>query len=146
MDSGKSLRETLKGKPSLAVKVMIKGLDNPPPNFRIDMDSFGFVKGNWCIGCAATVALQEITGHVFSTTEIIDDRHLALGLQFLDVAEFELALDSFRVSDTRQLGKFCGVKMPAPAKHLKAIFHKDYWPTCRQDYVDYQKQLEESGL
>ena len=148
MDSGKSLREMLEGKPSLAVKVMIKGLDNPPPNFHFDMDSFGFVREDECMGCAATVALQEITGHRFTLDEIAGTgpRGSALGLDFGDVEQFENAVDELRLGAEDKLGEFCEVKMPCPNYRLIELHKYVNWPDIRSRYIKYQKQLEEAGL
>ncbi len=122
----KSLKEMLHKKPYLAVDAMIRGLDNPPENFVVNMDSFGGVITGVCEGGAATLALQKLSNHEFTPEEIYDTRvrSEALGFDYSEVFKFETAMDSLRMGDIGNLADFCNIRrtdMPAPYPDLDVL-------------------------
>lgn len=62
-------------KPSEALKAMVDGLINQSKrkDFKIDMKYFGRGVKGVCFGCAATCAIQQITGRKFTATNVGDE-------------------------------------------------------------------------
>ena len=82
------------------IMAMVEGLQNP--SIKVDMDTFGSVKGGICFGCAATNTVCKISGKVFDGYNIWDviDRGILINSNpdFLD--SFESAIDALRHGGT----------------------------------------------
>ena len=103
-----------------AIKAMITGIEKSQSgtyeNFELSMDSFGDTDGSICYGCAATVALQELTGYIFPPETYSDkyidtesdlytqayhkailNHELAENYSSADIAKFEQVVNDFRL-------------------------------------------------
>lgn len=119
---GLRLRAMLQGKPSIALEAMCDGLEkfDEAKGFVINMSTYGAVYKKVCYGCAATCALQQLAGVVF-TPSTIYDRHKAAGVvngtalqAKADAMEFERAMNSARRGALLDLWKFCGMRIDVP--------------------------------
>jgi hypothetical protein len=99
------------------------------PNFRIRMYTFGGVGSQpvWqderpiCVGCAATCAIQNISGVTFTQENISSYRHLAVAVRFDELSAYEYAIDVFRrgsPAELIQLHEIDGVSVPAHIVNL----------------------------
>lgn len=105
-------------KPSDAVMAMILGLEEQSKreDFVIDMESFGMRRklegrGIVCLGCAATCALQKMTG-INLTEDVIcgnATRAEALKMQALEMEVIEIMFDRLRQGDSYLLFTTYGV-------------------------------------
>ena len=124
-----------------AINAMITGIEKALDksdkgdytNFKLDMGTFGRKSGNsaTCYGCAATVALQELYGYVFTPKdythkdddELTPERHharaltenVATSIDSLDVFNFEHAVDSFREGSLQPLFEYFNEEIPSEA-------------------------------
>lgn len=93
--------------PSAALQAMVDGLreQSKRPDFKIEMRAFGEVdnddKPTMCFGCAATCAVQKLTGKNYHGTEILErlDRAHYMDLEYKDMLYFEWAIDEARKGD-----------------------------------------------
>ncbi len=109
-------------KPSDALRAMINGLFNQDEreDFRIDMTSFGNIEVNegreidYCYGCAATCALQEIAHKNFVDSDIMSSGSRArfLGFDYDELSDFEYAMEEARNGLLLRLFKFYNISMP----------------------------------
>lgn len=71
--------------------------------FVIDMDTYGAANGSFCFGCAATCALQEMSGVLFGvkdTQEEFRERiRVALGISYEEENRIEWFFNSLRTLD-----------------------------------------------
>ena len=120
-----------------AIFALITGLDKALSgtynNFELSMGTFGNTDGTICYGCAATVALQELTGHIFKpdtyineyyvhgSTKAIDsilcqtggmNRESAESYDITDVREFEHAVNYFRLGQAHSLYEYFNEPIP----------------------------------
>lgn len=101
-------------KPSDALQAMVDGLltQNEREDFKIDMQVFGKIDeaGKICFGCAATCAIQQLTGKNF-TPENDAVGNYRIKADFLEVdkrelGEFEYTMDNARKGDLKELFYF----------------------------------------
>jgi hypothetical protein len=143
-------------KPSDAVRAMIDGLreHSKREDFKINMAYFGLKPtlsllgdSNICYGCAATCALQKITGVtlVWETIEEVG-RVKAYDLQYGDMKTFEIAIDGLRCGELNSLFSYYGVPQirwfDFNLPHLKT----DSWEAGLPRYEKLYKKLIEKGL
>lgn len=91
-------------KPSGIVDAMLRGLESldTRKNFIFDVDTFGRSSGacsrDICAGCAAMLAVMELSGHNFLPSEInsATDRSQAVGCEDYMLLDFECAVDGLR--------------------------------------------------
>lgn len=139
---------TIISKPSQALEMMVKGLirQGRRKTFVIDMGTFGEVTDDgFCCGCAATCALQEVSGVRISRDYISTafQRALACEFEYGEVSDFERAINFAREGSLRLLFIFFGVdykwyesrddgnyslttenwreQLPAVRKHIKEL-------------------------
>lgn len=108
-------------KPSRAIQYMLDGLlkQSKRRNFKIEMMTFGSVdrinQNKVCFGCAATCAVQEISGKnltpaMFRNCYYKDDWVTAtsenLNFHRLQLRDFEFAINSFRIGQPEDILKF----------------------------------------
>ena len=152
-------------KPSQIVRAMINGLykQSKRENFQIDMRTFGanrrkmlaayhdysMPKRKTCFGCAATCALQEITGIMLTQDEISYTlyRERAAGLD--GTRRFEQAVDYLRRGNLLGFYEYCkdhfGVFPPAYPEILTTL-STQAWPYNIWQYEKYAEWLEGQGL
>jgi hypothetical protein len=112
----KTYKELCDGKPSNALAAMIEGLKefSQKPNFKIDMGTFGEAEEDdeICVGCAACVAVQTLSGVAYGPNQIESSirRAYASGVDVSDQDEFELAIDDVRTGDFERLEEYLGLK------------------------------------
>jgi hypothetical protein len=92
------LIEMAGGKASLVVRAICDGLEDVPPDFRVDMGTYGVYSHGVCFGCAATCAVMKIAGVQFDAASVrsSDSRATEAGLSHRDLLEFEGIVDGFR--------------------------------------------------
>jgi hypothetical protein len=88
-------------KPSQAIRAMCEGLidQNKRTDFIVNMDTFGSYIDGICYGCAATCAIQNITGRNLTAGEQIErvtNRSKVLRLDHEDLERFEFIIDDVR--------------------------------------------------
>jgi hypothetical protein len=132
------------GKASDVVAAMIGGLKNPPPKFKIHMEFFGRTNGTVCYGCAATCAVMQISGKVF-TPENFYIRAKTTGYSFDDYLDFEIAVDSFRRGELSGLENLIGTALPEPKIFLPEL-QTATWKSELWAYEAYRDQLREANL
>jgi len=103
-------------KMSDAISAMVIGLhiQNNRDTFTVDMETFGDTAearsgmGEICFGCAATCAAQQLAKINLDADIIVSItvRAAALDIEANDLAEFELAIDSFRKGHILRLMDF----------------------------------------
>jgi hypothetical protein len=125
-----TLRELCGGKPSQAIKLMCRGLRNSLAHaneFKVDMSTFGtrhpscLLRNDGddgvdrCYGCAATCTLLELIDwqDVASFVPFISERSSRLQIDPLDLNEFEMAIDEFRLGSPRGLFNYFECEPPA---------------------------------
>lgn len=105
-----SILKTIKGKPSIALEFMVKGLlkHSKRKDFKIDMSTFGFYDSlkKKCYGCCATCAVQEVAGKKLKGEEM-SLRGMALNMNDYERGSFEMAIDQARRGDVKGLFYFC---------------------------------------
>lgn len=88
-------------KPSEALQAMVDGLleQDARHDFVVEMDFFGYVgeTSGRCFGCAATCAVQKITGVNFTPDDILK-RYVNTDIFLLDLCKFENIIDTARCS------------------------------------------------
>ncbi len=107
-------------KPSQAIHAMCSGLERQSQreDFIVDMYTFGYSDKDFCYGCAATCAVQEIAGKNLLPSDFSIGNDLApwaltsrvLNLELQEVAEFEKAIDEARCGNLTWLFHFFGIK------------------------------------
>lgn len=98
--------------PSEAVQLMIDGLreQSKRPDFKIKMNTYGCFNGDICFGCAATCALQKMTGINFTWDNILTTpaRSEAVSIPQIEVNDFEVAIDWLRLGQVYYFaGEIC---------------------------------------
>jgi hypothetical protein len=137
--------------PSQALQAMIDGLleADKRPDFAVNMTTFGMVgRSGACHGCAATCTLQKLAGVQFSRDVIGrgDDRAVAVGLPFAEVAAFETAVDFARKGMLMHIFDFFKIKYPEYGQRQplwnvpEFVLTTDLW---RDNLPDYQRLADE---
>ena len=110
------------------IDAMITGLKkhSKRKDFEINMNTFGTIGEEVCFGCAATCALQEITGKTI-TIKSVDDylnyddietcQFFSNGITDGEIDRLENQIDSFRSGNPLGLMKICHV----PVKYWEPI-------------------------
>lgn len=142
-------------KPSQALQAMVDGLieQNERPDFEINMNTFGTTSNGMCYGCAATCAIQHLTGEDFTAKNIEDDyeRSQLLQIDGDDLEHFECAIDEARCGYLNGLFSYFGV----PASYLNDPKFEHQIGTALEDsnweerlpfFRERIKQLESEGL
>lgn len=97
-----TMRRLCDGKMWKAVDAMIKGLkkQSKRKGFIVDMDLFGKYDydKHVCVGCAATCAIQHLSGVSFKGNKIeyTDTRSEFVNVTYNDLGTFEYEIDAFR--------------------------------------------------
>lgn len=96
-----TFKELCQGKMWRAVDAMLSGLKefDQSDRFKVKMETYGCTDGaGMCFGCAATCAIQKITGVVFTPASILGTRQRATQTDVLesDLDYFENAIDNLR--------------------------------------------------
>lgn len=148
-----TIKETIKSKPSIALKAMVAGLRKTikRSTFVVDMGTFGsarhvnyddlqnktkkiakaIINKKVCFGCASTCTIQELAKKNF-TQKTIRDRHTNFNL--LEQRDFELAMDSARQGRLMCLFQFCGVR--------ESSWFDDHFFLNNQNWVDQLGEVE----
>lgn len=109
-----SILKAIKGKPSIALQMMIDGLQEQSKRkkFQIAMGTYGSSDGErTCYGCAATCTIQKIAKKNF-THELIKqgtDRAKFINADLDELSKFELAIDLSRKGTLSHLFQFCKI-------------------------------------
>lgn len=132
----KTFRELCGGKIHVAVQAMVDGLrnQNERSDFRIDMDTFGEYTGSICFGCAATCAVQQITGVQFNDARIIYARERVIEHDIEDLADFECAIDSIRKGSFAEIAEYFNKEIPD-------VFYYVFGGTWHLGDYDWEQQL-----
>ena len=100
-------------KPSQALKAMIDGLreQDARQDFKIDMGTYGWVDpGKVCYGCAATCAVQKVTGINLDIASIsLENQAHRLGVEESDLDDFQTAIDTARSGSMAELFNYFGI-------------------------------------
>jgi hypothetical protein len=132
----KSIRETLKV-PSAALQAMVNGLrkQSKRSDFKIDMGTFGDAYGGVCYGCAATCALQEISGIDFTLENMLwHNLPYATPFSGQEISDFEDVIDAARSGYLLPLFTFF---------HLHPIHNRGYPRRFNLDTDNWEEQLPE---
>ncbi len=78
------------------ILAMVDACENPPPDLKVDADSFGEVKNGICVGCIATSTIIN-AGNINPTNGNIELWSGVKGSHFLYL--FEEAIDFLRIGD-----------------------------------------------
>lgn len=106
----KTMRELCNGKMWVAVEAMITGLQTiPGEKFYVNMNTYGepsIRNPGVCFGCAATCAVQKLTGVMFAPNiiESATKRRDTLGAR--DLLQFESAINALRTGHVDSLVEF----------------------------------------
>lgn len=96
----KTFKELCDGKMWKAVEAMLIGLQeqNKRKDFKIVMETFGRSFDNTCFGCAATCAIQQLTGVNFNSYDIRHEwlRAYAVETDVSDLNDFEMSINDLR--------------------------------------------------
>lgn len=117
-----SILKAIKGKPSIALQMMIEGLQEQSKrkNFKIAMGTFGSSDYEYtCYGCAATCTIQKMAKKNF-THELITqgtDRAKFINADLDELSRFELAIDLSRKGMLYYLFQFCKI----PKKNIDVL-------------------------
>lgn len=107
----KNIKTIIKRKPSIALKFAVAGLKrlNTKSKYEINMTTYGNFREGVCSGCAATAAIQELSGHDFSGDEIYyrKGRAKAIDVNIHALELFEDAMDDTRIGSFTGLVKYC---------------------------------------
>ena len=145
----KTFRELIDRKPSNALQAMINGLRETEarPDFVVSMGTFGTEREGLCFGCAATCAIQKISGHNFAPNEIFGSQRKARALNMLeeDVSRFEEAMNEARMGDLSPLFAYCDV---SPNRRIVSDWHMSDcdWRGCIPLVEQAIAELREMGL
>lgn len=152
----KTIKE-LAPKPSDAITAMIDGLreQSQREDFVVDMHDFGTKRNSgMCCGCAATCAIQKLTGINFKglyVTEMPSDflarvKEFELGRE--SMGEFEDIINQFRLTNWVVLLRFYDIEPiygAIPNKELRGLWN-DNWKENLHLYEAYRDQLKAIGL
>lgn len=144
---------------------MIDGIKmyDEDPNFEIDMLTYGDwgyeenpksgedavpetnMKKKICYGCAATCAIQKITGITFNPDNISysDKRCVATELDFIEMDDFEMVINRLRTGDCWPLLHFYDLQLQEMkllicninSLNLPSLDNRNY----KSRYTDYEK-------
>ena len=93
----KTILETIRQKPSSAIRAMIDGLkkQSQREGFEVCMGTYGEYRTGICFACAATCALQELAGVDFTDDMIstVGSRAAVTGFDPVELRKFELAMN-----------------------------------------------------
>lgn len=138
-------------KPSDAVLAMINGLEehSKREEFIVDMESFGMRRqksaSTWfCIGCAATCALQKLTGVTLTAENICGSyaRANALGFTDQDMLDVEMMYESLRRGDPSVMYGMYGIPHFIPhfeLPHMKTSNWREVLPKYKEYYLFLKK-------
>jgi hypothetical protein len=108
-----SIKEKIQSKPSVALQFMLDGLikQSERADFKVDMRYFGALFEGVCCGCAATCAIQELTGINFDSKTIksVDTRAEAISISESELLLFESAINEVREGCIILLFEFCNL-------------------------------------
>lgn len=131
-----------------AIRAMIDGLkkQSAREDFVIIMSTYGEFSDNVCYGCAATCAIQGLSGKNFKGGEIDDEdsRSDYLDVDFDDMIEFELRIDNFRLGYDAPLKAFYNlenIEFPQPNWSLTT----DNWQEELPKVEKYLKEVIKLG-
>lgn len=149
----KTFKELCDGKVWRAIEAMLIGLETQDKrnDFRIDMESFLGVCENFhapavCFGCAATCAVQQLSGFSFNVDNFdsvcdyssFRKRTKLLNADTDDLRRFEIAMNELRLGYPEHLFRYIGASLVAlPDKYLPPL-HTHNW---RNDLHRYQVLL-----
>ena len=113
------LIKELAPKPSDAIIAMLEGIEASKPNkeFILDFSTFGRSGQTLCYGCAATCAVQQLSGIRFEVGHQIDNltqRSELTKIKPIGLRGFELAIDDFRLGKVGLLSQFYAIQLPKP--------------------------------
>lgn len=122
----KTFRELCDNKPSRALQAMLDGLEamENRSDFVIRMSTFGYALLNVCYGCAATCAVQQLAGYVFTPDDYKRDgdttymQSQSIKADTLDLERFEFAINDFRLGSPNRLLNYFEVPLIAEVKTL----------------------------
>lgn len=141
--------ELCEGKMWRAVEAMIVGLETQSKreDFIINMSLFGEYseKRTVCFGCAATCAVQQLTGINLTASNIRQLGHpAALNTEYEDTIAFEGAIDNLRTGYIDELAEYfnlLSVDVRCSALHRLSVHYEsiDYLPMLNSQ--DWEEKL-----
>jgi len=145
----KSIKEQLKV-PSAALQAMVDGLrkQSKRKDFVINMSTYGESRGEICFGCAATCAVQQISG-INLTVEDIDvaNQSLKLGYDFDHLSAFEMSINAARLGDMYLLFLFFDLVWQYDFDYDERFFLKtENWEEQLPAVEALIAELKEKGL
>lgn len=142
--------------PSEAVQLMIDGLKEEREGFEVNMETFGRAEQGggiiFCTGCAATRALEKLAGVAFKPSNIFsrEDRAEAAGFDYLDVDNFENAIDFLRMGNIlnfqRHLNMVLDASFNLPQPEVYFSLKSYNWRTELPKVEAYAELLRSQGL
>lgn len=151
-----SFKSHYNGKSSQVIRDMIKGLlmTDEERGFKIDMATFGIVRGTTCYGCAATCAVRVSldVDPPNGYAEFLADRENSPDYLPFDFVEFERAVDDLRQCDLSRLEVFLGVEIPTripnPPMHMMLTngMSKGEMEVAYAGWLGYAALLESYGF
>lgn len=109
----RTFKELCSGKPSKALRAMVDGLLDAEKreDFKVNFGTFGALENGVCFGCAATCAVQMLSGVSLDGSVIFERsiRAKALDVVYDDLICFEHAIDRAREGYLYQLFDYMGV-------------------------------------
>ncbi len=146
------IKEKIESKPSKALEFMVNGLikHDKRNDFKVDMSTFGHynIDDQMCYGCAATCAIQEITG-MNLTKKTIDTNNFYKNdsVSVKQKEYFENAINNARVGLLDTLFEFCKKKRYYKEEYdWMCIITTDNWKQELPKVKKLIKELKSKGL
>jgi hypothetical protein len=135
-----SIKEKIQNKPSVALQFMLDGLigQSERSDFEVDMSFYGDSLNGVCYGCAATCAIQELTGINYNSEQISyrATRCKALSVSKDELGVFECAINGARNGSIKFLFEFCNLNSSDYKPILKLLMttsnYKDQLPLVKE--------------
>lgn len=137
--------------PSAALQFMVDGLrkQSKREDFFVSMSTFGSSDGETCFGCAATCAIQELTGTNLTVKEIngVEERAKALNFDLGELEHFECCINDAREGVLFNLFSFFGLLDKYESNYDDRFFLGSVdWKNQLTAVEKLIKELKEKGL
>lgn len=126
------------------VMAMVRGLEKE--HVKIHMTSFGRTDGSVCYGCAATNAICEISGIVFTPQKVrtLSDRASFVKTDMMLLDQFEDAIDGLRQGDIEEYN-YCAKIIDItqlPYVDTLPILRTDTYKENLHHYITYANSIK----
>ena len=145
-----NFREKIKSaKPSEIIQAMVDGLQKE--HVKVDMKTFGEIRGGICFGCAATNCIIEISG-VSPETAATGFSKIAFEIgegDDMSVSRFECAIDDLRINDlvsyNHRMRRFEAQEIPSELFQELPELTTGNWKRELYKYQEYANFLQSKG-